>query len=332
MDKKFHGKPMKSSFVMYILMMTILALGVVYFLVKSQTKVSPKPELVDGINIEFGQCMEVECFGLDPIYFKDMVLNLDAFDVVTIGLLDDEEKFIETDLRSDTIGETFMDLKFESGKNVSFHKIRLNVQDTYFPMITSPDSIITNLNTVPNYNLEVLAYDQVEGKLTTDFVDSIDYEVPGTYDLVVSATDKNLNTVSKTIKVTVANDNINPGQTEGPNKVGEIENEKPFSEIPKIANQDSKNNNSNELTNSKPTLETDINEDEESQALEVIPNRDHRDDPEEISKQLNMTYFKDFLDVELCIAEVYDLSSLHWNDWESSYCDDNGYLFYKEKN
>lgn len=312
----FRGKS-KDRFWQMVKILCVVGVAILIFLfigiIRSHVINEMQPIIKDNTSVEYGQSTEEGRYGLKKLEISDFIINADEFDEIKLGKIDSNGDFKEMNINFDKVGlhEITLDLHFKN--SIKKHTFTVNAIDSNYPTLEYPKTITTKVGELANLKGKIKAYDIVDGELEVTVKGLKKFEDKGMYKVQISAGDISGNTSYGIIDIEVQEKVINANQT--------MNNIKDSKSDPKPTLSKDK-----ELINKE--VETEIVDSDNVNKIDPV---ETREDPLKIALELEMIFYKDYLSSDACISEVYNLASSHWEDWGSSYCDDNGFLFYTKK-
>lgn len=258
--------------------------------------------------------------------YDEISFNKIAVDGEPITL---ELRFIDTS----TIGKHEGLVYARLGKNVQEFKFNYEVQDTRFPVIEGENQVKLRHDEAFDLNL-YNAYDIIDGDLEIT-IDGMKDEA-GTFDVTLKATDKNINTSKKTVKVTREEPPVVESTTNtGNGSASSFDNNLANVSSNIIENSRNSNSNNNSGGNAEIINSNDGSSDEsETGSGNTTPltlvesQKSSRPDPYQVAKEIGMTFYSDYGSFEGCSVVINSELDNHFETWFGNYCDDNGYMFY----
>ena len=299
-------------------------LSITQYIVVQETN-NIKPIFNEQFELEYGQNSSGSPYGLKRIEVSDFLMNWESFETVKLGKLDENGEFRDVEINIDSVGYFEISLEIASKNKLKVYTFKVKTIDSNYPKLEYPKEKSISVGETLNLNEEIKAFDIVDGDLKYTIQGNKYFDESGVYTVQISASDANGNTSFGLINVEVKAINID---TKQPVNKPVINNNSDGT----INNQTKDDINDSSLNNiikdDKKQDDVEIDNHESKNTVDVI---ESREDPYKIANELEMIFYKDFKSSDLCIETIYTLASQHWEDWDSSYCDDNGYLFYKKK-
>lgn len=344
-------KTSKGKQISALLIVLLIALIVINLSIKTK-KENPIIIFKENIVVEYGQKSFIEddqdesgnksdkkeTLEKLPVLVPEDIIqkDLSKYDEISFNKIAVDGEPITLELRfidTSTIGKHEGLVYARLGKNVQEFKFNYEVQDTRFPVIEGENQVKLRHDEAFDLNL-YNAYDIIDGDLEIT-IDGMKDEA-GTFDVTLKATDKNINTSKKTVKVTREEPPVVESTTNtGNGSASSFDNNLANVSSNIIENSRNSNSNNNSGGNAEIINSNDGSSDEsETGSGNTTPltlvesQKSSRPDPYQVAKEIGMTFYSDYGSFEGCSVVINSELDNHFETWFGNYCDDNGYMFY----